>query len=83
MAIILNGQDMDQKSNLQKRITSELREKSMKKSTQPKDVIGPEYSPEDSEYMKDLKPTTSLAWVWAIIFIAIICIVVAVAIVTS
>ena len=55
MAIILNGQDLEQQSDLQKRVTAELREKQMKNQL-VNDLDGPKYDADDSEYMKDLKP---------------------------
>ncbi len=67
MAIILNGQDLEQQSELQKRVTAELREKQSRNQLVGGDVNTPTYDSDDSEYMKDLKRTTSLAWVWALI----------------
>ena len=78
MAIILNGQDLEQQSDLQKRVTAELREKQMKNQL-VNDLDGPKYDADDSEYMKDLKPTTSLAWAWVLIILAALGIIVAIA----
>ncbi len=59
------------RSDLRLRIESELREKQRKKaeldSKLPDGV-------EDSRYIEKTKITSSLAWVWACIFIAIIAI---------
>lgn len=75
MAIILNNSGPE--SELKKRITAELREKSLQKDLQAKDILGPEYDVEDSNYVKDLKSTTSLAWAWLLIFVAVIGIIIA------
>lgn len=57
----------DDRSELQKRIAAELQEKAKKKAqgmgTRPDGVT-------DSQYLKDTKTTTSLAWVWVLIGIA-------------
>jgi len=58
----------DERSELQKRISSELQEKARKSAelAEAPDLV------EDSQYIKGMKKTTSLAWVWIIIiFIAI------------
>ena len=82
MSIILNNQE--QQSDLQKRITAELREKQLKKSLVDSDAIPPsDQDPEDSVYMKDMKKTTSLAWVWVVILIAALAAIVALVIITS
>ena len=83
MAIILNGQDLEQQSDLQKRVTAELREKQMKNQLVGGDVKAPTYDSDDSAYMKDLKPTTSLAWVWGLIGVAVFGIVIAIMVMTS
>jgi type VI protein secretion system component VasF len=55
-----------ERSKLQERLAAELREKAKTQSqvntTRPDGV-------EDSQYLKDTKPTTSLAWVWIVIVI--------------
>jgi hypothetical protein len=59
----------DQRSELQQRLASELREKAKARAENDKDLPD---GVDDSNYLKDTKPTTRLAWVWmAIIFIAI------------
>lgn len=80
MAIILNHQGPE--TELKKRITAELREKNLHKSQQSGDPLGPEYDAENSNYTKDLKQTSSLAWAWALIFFAVIGIVIAVIVIT-
>lgn len=83
MAIILNGQDLGQQSELQKRVTAELREKQAKTQLTGGDIKTPKYNTKDSEYMKDLKLTTSLAWVWALIGVAVIGIIIVVVMITN
>lgn len=65
MALFVNQKD--DRSELQKRIAAELQEKAKKKAlgetTRPDYVV-------DSQYLKDTKTTTSLAWVWVVIGIA-------------
>ena len=80
MAIIVNHQGPE--TELKKRITAELREKNLQKSQQSGDPLGPEYDAENSNYTKDLKQTSSLAWAWALIFFAVIGIVIAVIVIT-
>ena len=69
MSIIYN--DTQEKSELQKRITAELRENQNRTASaegdpyQHKDTYTP-----GSEYQKDLKPTTTIAWAWILIVIA-------------
>ena len=82
MGIIINNADLESQSDLKKRITAELREKQVKSGLVDKDLVGPEYKIETAEYMKDFKPTTSLAWVWALIFLAIVGILIAVIFIT-
>jgi len=59
-------QQNDDRSKLQARLTAELREKA-KTRAQLDDTLPDGI--EDSEYLKDTKPTTSLAWVWLVIVI--------------
>lgn len=65
MALFVNQKD--DRSELQKRIAAELQEKAKKKAQgvtdRPDGVV-------DSQYLKDTKTTTSLAWVWVLIGIA-------------
>lgn len=67
MGIIVNQKD--NRTELQKRIATELSEKA-KKQNEPKgdrpDGV------DDSAYVEGMKRTTSLAWVWMLIFIFII-----------
>jgi hypothetical protein len=59
----------DARSELQQRVAAELREKAKQKAgleTERPDGI------EDSQYLKDTKTTTSLAWVWALIIVGIV-----------
>ena len=65
MALFVNQKD--DRSELQKRIAAELQEKAKKKA------LGVADRPDcvkDSQYLKDTKTTTSLAWVWVLIGIA-------------
>ncbi|MFZ2836558.1 hypothetical protein D3C85_150560 [compost metagenome] len=65
MALFVNQKD--DRSELQKRIAAELQEKAKKKA------LGETKRPDgvlDSQYLKDTKTTTSLAWVWVLIGIA-------------
>lgn len=62
----------EQRSELQDQIAAELQEKA-KRNAQLQDRPD---GVEDAEYMKDSKQTTSLAWAWLLIGIAIIAIVI-------
>jgi hypothetical protein len=59
----------DERSELQKQVAAELqrkaRDNSLKSAERPDGVA-------DSQYIKGTKNTTSLAWVWVIIFIVFI-----------
>jgi hypothetical protein len=58
----------DNRSQLQERLAAELQERSKQKAQKadlPDGVT-------DSEYMKDTKQTTSLAWLWILITLAVI-----------
>jgi len=55
-------------SELQKRVAAELQEKAKKRALETEQPDGVT----DSAYIKDTKQTTSLAWVWVLIGIAII-----------
>lgn len=68
MSIIYN--DTQEKSELQKRITAELREKQNRSGK----VEGSSYQHKDTftpgdEYQKDLEPANMTAWVWIIIVV--------------
>ncbi|HMH70303.1 MAG TPA: hypothetical protein VK502_02800 [Candidatus Saccharimonadales bacterium] len=54
----------DERSELQQRLAAELREKAKKRAENDNDLPD---GVEDSNYLKDTKSTTSLAWVWIII----------------
>ncbi len=62
-------QQNDNRSKLQERLETELREKAKAKanvdSSLPDGV-------DDSNYVKDMKQTTSLAWVWVLIILFIV-----------
>lgn len=64
----LHMKQNENRSDLRLRIESELREKQKRKAeleaTLPDGV-------EDSAYLSQTKPTTGLAWLWGIIFLAI------------
>lgn len=56
----------DDRSELQKRLATELQEKAKQRA---KDAERPD-GVDDSRYMENTKPTTSLAWLWALIAVA-------------
>lgn len=64
-------QQRDTRSDLQDKIAKELQEKAKKKALETDRPDGVT----DSAYIKGTKQTTSLAWVWVVIGIAIIAIV--------
>jgi hypothetical protein len=64
MGIIVNQQD--NRTELQKRIAAELSEKAKKKHDPKGDLVD---GVEDSAYIEGTKVTTSLAWVWAVVFL--------------
>jgi type VI protein secretion system component VasF len=53
----------EDRSKLQERLAAELQERSKQKAKQSGLIDGVT----DSEYIKDTKQTTSLAWVWILI----------------
>jgi len=59
----------EDRSKLQERLAAELNEKAKKRAEQ--DTTLPD-GVNDSQYLKDTKSTTSLAWVWIAILIAAI-----------
>ncbi|HBH77585.1 TPA: hypothetical protein DDX46_02440 [Candidatus Saccharibacteria bacterium] len=64
MALFVN-QNSDNRSKLQERLAAELSEKAKKKA-----LLEAQERPDgvdDSNYIKDTKTTTSLAWVWILI----------------
>lgn len=64
-------QQRDTRSDLQDKIAKELQEKAKKKALETERPDGVT----DSAYIKGTKQTTSLAWAWVVIGIAIIAIV--------
>lgn len=58
----------DERTELQKRLVAELQQKAKEKS---KLVDRPD-GVDDSQYVKDMKTTTSLAWAWVILFIIVV-----------
>jgi hypothetical protein len=80
MAIIFNK--TDHQSELQRRITSELRAKQAGKSLDT-ELRAPEYDNETSTYLKNTKQTTSLAWAWTLIAVAVVGIIIAIIVVLS
>jgi hypothetical protein len=54
----------DERSELQQRLAAELREKAKKRAEGENELPD---GVEDSNYLRDTKPTTKLAWVWIII----------------
>jgi hypothetical protein len=79
MAIILK--DQEARSELSRRIATELREKQVRKNLVDEDLVAPEYDNETSTYLKNTKQTTSLAWAWGLIAVAVIGIIIAIIIV--
>ena len=67
MGLIVNNQN-DQRSQLQEQIAAELQQRAREKNrtTELPDGV------EDSAYIKGTKQTTTLAWVWVLIVIAIV-----------
>lgn len=56
------------RSELQKRVAAELQDKAKRKALETEQPDGVT----DSAYLKDTKQTTSLAWAWVLIAIAIV-----------
>lgn len=56
----------DNRSELQEKLAMELQDKARKKAKEQELPDGVT----DSEYLRDTKQTTSLAWVWVLIVIA-------------
>jgi hypothetical protein len=59
----------DERSELQKQVAAELqrkaRDNSLKAAERPDGV-------EDSQYIKSLKKTSNMAWIWIVIFVIIV-----------
>lgn len=64
MGLFVNQQD--QRSELQERITAELREKAKTSSLQEKATMD---GVDDIRYLEGTKQTTTLAWAWILIAI--------------
>lgn len=62
----------DNRSELQQRLAAELQERNKQKA-QPVDLPD---GVEDSQYLKDTKTTTSLAWIWIILILAVVVLIV-------
>jgi len=58
----------EDRSELQKRLATELQEKAKKKALEQERPDGVD----DSRYIEGTKQTTSLAWAWALIGVAIV-----------
>lgn len=58
----------DERTELQKQLAAELQRKAQEKSKLADRPDGVE----DSNYIKDTKKTTSLAWLWVLVFLAIV-----------
>lgn len=67
MSLFLKQQDT--RTPMQKRIAEELQERAIEKAKLEQELPD---GVTDSAYLKDTKQTTSLAWVWALIVVAII-----------
>ena len=68
MALFMNQQN--ERTELQKRIAAELAEKAKKKSLEA-DSDRPD-GVSDSAYLEKTKQTTTLAWAWVLIIIAVL-----------
>jgi len=62
----------EQRSQLQERVAAELQERAKKRA----ELADRPDGVSDSQYMKGTKKTTSLAWVWIVLTIAVIVLVV-------
>ena len=69
----------DNRSQLQERLAAELQERAKQKAQKADLPDGVE----DSAYIKDTKSTTSLAWVWILVVLAVIILVTWIIIKTS
>jgi len=70
MALFIN-QD-DQRTELQKKLVAELQDKAKKRDN----ILTDHDGVEDSRYIENTKKTTSLAWVWILIVIAVIAVII-------
>ncbi len=62
----------ENRTELQKRLAAELQDRAMKNAKQSDIPDGVE----DSQYIKDTKTTTSLAWIWLVLIAAVVGIVI-------
>jgi hypothetical protein len=62
----------ENRTELQQRIAAELQQKSANKA---RDDGRPD-GVDDSQYLKNTKTTTSLAWVWGLVFLGVIALVI-------
>jgi len=79
MALFVNQNS--NRTKLQEKLAAELQEKA-KKRAQMEDLERPD-GVTDSDYLKDTKQTTSLAWLWGLIAIVVIGLIIYVVIQTS
>jgi len=68
MALFVNQNS--NRTKLQEKLAAELQEKA-KKRAELENLERPD-GVEDSNYLKDTKPTTSLAWFWALVAVVVI-----------
>jgi hypothetical protein len=69
----------DTRSALQEKLAAELQEKARKKAKEAELPDGVE----DSAYIQGTKKTTTLAWVWVLIFLAIFGIIIGLVVIAS
>ena len=66
----------DNRTELQEKIAAELREKQIKNSLKEGDETpnskGEIVQPEDSTYLEGTKETTGLAFIWLLVFVAVL-----------
>ena len=66
----------DNRTELQEKIAAELREKQIKNSLKEGDETpnskGEIVQPEDSAYLEETKETTGLAFIWLLVFVAVL-----------
>ena len=71
---IMMSNDMDRDSELNRRITSDLRARAQSTDREDPDYV------DDSNYVKDLKKTNRFGWVWAVLIvlaiISLVCIII-------
>lgn len=66
---------------MQRRISAELREKQASRPLNSGAKIDSQFDDlGDADYVKDLKPTTTLAWAWVVIAIAAVALLVFIAV---